>query len=578
MRALLRRPCPLEWAKQEIGRSRNDAARKQTAEDHMKTELSTFAHTLFRVRGVRRTAAWLATVALGAWSALVSHATVIDNFENGVKFSGGGGGMDYFTWEVTGGQLVVSRPSPVPSPPNNALLTYDSVYWPVPGLSASTLDKGHTLELRMDCVHASADDLFLVLGCGGPTGGADSTYAALVDRNEVALTKYREGGNLTVFYWDTVETPFPTNVTIRLIFRKTDDGLEITVRVVDKGNAGATLYERSFTDGPGQDAPVPLPDPHGMGIWTADEGAPYADFTYAAAGVWQIIPTEPPPLEMRLDNLEYDVYALEIANSVLLSWSPNMPGEQIVVGADAIEGPYAPVPEPMFERFGSLCVSVPTTAQHQFFTLVPGTQFSDGFSDPVQPYANRLPWELLWEETNDEITVANGVMRIRRLGSTWAGVLIRPPEELVVRDFYSSVDIRGFTSSGGNWCSVFIMVNGVFRDNQGSAEGNGAGLTFNSGALGRVMPSVYNGPQESRGQQFDIAELPPPYRLEFSGVGSDFRFRVVHLATKTTISEQQVPRTVYFDGWVGLYVSSPDQNPTTHDLSLDNFFVTGTKP
>ncbi len=549
----------------------------------MKTELSTFARTLFRLRGGRRAAAWIAVVALGAWSASLLNAAVIDDFEDGVKFSAGGGGMDYFTWDVTGGQLVVSRPSPVPSPPNDALLTYDNVYWPVPDLSAGSLDKGRTLELRMDLVHASADDLFLVLGCGGLTGGADSAYAVMVDRNEVALTKYRAGGNLTVFYWDTVESPFPTNVTVRLAFRKTDNGLGITVRVVNKGNAGATLYERSFTDGPGQDAPVPLPDPHGMGIWTADEGAPYTDFTYAAAGVWQIIPTEPPPLEMRLDNLEYEVYDAPRINSVLLSWSANMGEGQIAVGAESLasDAVWTPCREPIYTRFGQLSTAVPIANACRFWKLVPGTQFIDDFSEPKQPFASRTPWEMVWTDPNDEITVANGTMRIRRLGPTELGFLARPPEEVVVRDFYASVDILDFTASGDNWCTFAIMANGIFTPNNPSTAsvGNGVLLTFNSGAPGRVGYALWNGQQEIQGPVFNTAEFAPPYRLELSGVGSTLQSRVVQLATGQQIGEPlQATRTLYSEGWMALYVESPDQSATTHDLIVDNFFVTGTKP
>lgn len=575
MRASSRRPCPLEWAKQEIGASRNDARQKADCKNPMKTELSTFARTPFRVWRGARTAAWLATVALGAWSAFVSNAAVIDDFEDGIKFLKGGGGTNYFIWDVAGGQLVVSNPSPVPSPPNNALFTYDSVYWPVQGFAGS-LDGGRTLELRMDLVQASADDLFLALMCGGFNAGADSAYAVLVDRNEVALMKWREGGNLATLYWETSQHVF-TNVTVRLALRKTESGLDINVRVDDKGT-GAALYGKSFTDGPGQDAPVPAPDPHGMGIWTPDDGAAYTNFTYAAVGVWQIIPTNPPPLEMRLDNLEYDVYELGISNSVLLSWPVHMPGEYIVLGADAVEGPYAPVPEPIIERFGSLSVSVPTTVQQRFFRIVPGTQFMDGFSEPKQPYANRLPWDAHWNEANDEITVANGVLRLRRLGRTaTAGLLLRPPEEVVVRDFAASLDILGFTASGDDWCAVYIMVNGVFR-NPDWAQGNGAGLVFNAEVPGRVSSKISNGSQEISGQHFNIAEFPPPYRLEFSGVGSELRCRVVHLATKTTLSEPPtVPRTEFFEGWIGLFTTNPD-TPETHELIVDNYSVTGTKP
>jgi len=276
-------------------------------------------------------------------------------------------------------------------------------------------------------------------------------------------------------------------------------------------------------------------------------------------------------------SLEAQV-SIDYTRSLLLEW-PEPTEECIVVGTTSLANPvWLPWPEPILNRSGRLSMAVSATNCLECFMLVPGTQFIDDFSEPRQPFAGRSPYEILWADPNDNITITNGTMRIRRGGPTWEGVLIRPPEQVVVHDFYSSVDILDFTASEGNWCSIIVLVNGVFRDNQGRAEGNGAGLTFNAGVSGRVLPFVYNGSQKFDGQLFYTAELPPPYRLEFSAVGSEFRFRVVHLATKTLISERQVPRTAFFQGWVGLFVESPTQSPTTHELSLDNLFVTGTKP
>ena len=220
--------------------------------------------------GVTRRASWFCAMALSAALAIPLGAEVIDDFEDGVKFAAGGAGMDYFEWDVTDGQLVVSKWVPVPTTPDNVLLTYDNVYWPAPRLPVDNLENGRTLEVRVDRVHANADDLFMLLMCGGQNVGADFVYAVLVDRNEVALMKWREGGNSTIFHWDTME-PTTNNVTVRLGFTKADSSLNITVKVVDKDNPGVTLYAKSFADGPGPDAPVPPPDPHGVGLLTADE-------------------------------------------------------------------------------------------------------------------------------------------------------------------------------------------------------------------------------------------------------------------------------------------------------------------
>jgi hypothetical protein len=243
-----------------------------------------------------RIVALLAIVGISACTAVRLDAVVIDDFEGPVKFAEGGGGTNYFLFGLTNLQLAVSRQNPIPTPPSSVGTTYDNVYWPnsLPGVS---LEGGRTLELRMDLNHTSADDLFLLLGGGGD---GDNSYAAIVDRNEVALMKYGVLG-FTTFYWDVLAIT-NENVTVRLAFTKTNSSLAITVKIVDKGNLRATLYERAFVDGPGQDGPVPPPDPHGTKLFNQDLGAPYTNFTYAWAGVWQLIPTSPPPLEMLLDN------------------------------------------------------------------------------------------------------------------------------------------------------------------------------------------------------------------------------------------------------------------------------------
>jgi len=166
---------------------------------------------------------------------------------------------------VASGQLVVSRQNPIPTPqPNGWWATYDNVYWPAPRLPGGNLEAGRTLAVRMDLNHLSADDLFAMLMCGGTSDGKDSLYAVFIDRNEVGLAKYKDVVGMTTFYWDTLTTT-TENVTVELALTKTNGSLVITVKVVDKGNQRATLYERTFVDGPGQDGPVSPPIRTGTG-------------------------------------------------------------------------------------------------------------------------------------------------------------------------------------------------------------------------------------------------------------------------------------------------------------------------
>jgi hypothetical protein len=532
--------------------------------------------------GVIRWASWLAAMALSAALAIPLGAEVIDDFEDGVKFLEGGGGMDYFAWEVTGGQLVVSRSSPVPTPMDKELLTYDNVYWSSPSLPAGSLDGGRTLELRMDLVHTSTDDLFLLLMSGGQNVGADSAYAVLVDRNEVALMKWRAGGNMAIFFWDTLQTAFE-NVTVRLALKKTESGVVITVKVVDKATA-VMLYEKSFTDGPGQDAPMRPPDPHTIGMWTIDEGAPYTNFHYAAVGVWQVIRTEPPALEIQLDNLECAVYNAPEVDSVRLSWSANLVEEQIMVGADSLaeDAVWAPCPEPNYQRFGCPCVSVSTGDGAQFFKLVPGTQFIDSFNDLKQPFATRNPWEPWFHNGSDvsrfTITLADGVLKIQTQQDPVSGMVMvySPGGGEIFRDFYASVDILDWGSSSQN------SALGIAGRVQGSPSGDVTGMY-----LGSMQVNPAGVPGTAQLVFFDGgADRPVPgtfsitagkaYRLQFSAVGSQLTIRLVDLTDGRTVKDGYIQDSRHTQGRVALWVNT--RGSSAYARTVDNFFVTGTKP
>jgi DNA-binding cell septation regulator SpoVG len=61
-------------------------------------------------------------------------------------------------------------------------------------------------------------------------------------------------------------------------------------------------------------------------------------------------------------------------------------------------------------------------------------------------------------------------------------------------------------------------------------------------------------------------------------VGSNLTFRVLSLPTKAVIQEMTVSDTTFAAGFTGLFVDMPSNNPASHEVILDNFFVTGTRP
>jgi len=559
---------------------------QQDTQKAMKTNRLTFTRNPFRVRGFRsRTAALIASLAISACTAVRLDAVVIDDFENGVKFAEGGGGTNYFLWGLTNGQLGISKQNPIATPTGNLPETYDNVYWPAPQLPAGNLDEGRTLELRLDLNHASADNLFLVLMCGGPSDGADSAYAVFVDRNEVALAKWKPNAGMNTFYWDTAATT-NENVTVKVAFTKTNNNsLAITVKVVDKGNQRATLYNRTFVDGPGRDGPVPPPDPHGIGVLIPDPGGPLTNFTYAAAGCWQMIFTSPPPLEMLLDNLEYDVYHsphLEIAqtsNGVALSWMLPME-EQILVEADLLSGPWRPCPIPPSLTGGTLCVESPCLAQQNFYKLVLGTRFSDDFSGTKPPW---LPCFFEDEDTNRwALTETNGVFRVQALAAPadpGGRMAIFPPGPWVeFKDFWASIDILDLHASLDARVGIIARFGGDPGNCPGNNNGYIAALRPNwEGVKNRAILAFARPPDPLITGPVFTFKPGTPYRLIFSGVGQQFSVELIDLESgQPAVAPLLVTKSVISQGATCLWISS--QGDPGFDVTFDNFFITRTKP
>lgn len=537
-----------------------------------------------RHRGGGTWATLLGALALLAWPLAPLDAAVIDDFTGGWKVGGQGGGWgetNYFRWGVANDQMVISKQNPIPTPRNEPPATYDNVYWRVPGMPGE-LKEGRTLELRMDLVHTSADDLFLMLACGA----GNDAYFVHIDRNEVALMKYTLSG-ITTFYWDEV-THTNENVNVRLAVSRTDDdSASITVKVVDKDNQQATLYERSFVDGPGQDGPLSPPDPHGLNLFfaTADPGGPLTDFRAAFVACWQIIYTNPPPLEMVLDNLEfYESSSLDIERSVLLSWSVNTEEEQIPVTADSLTSSvWTPLPEPIFKRYGELCGAVPTAKTEQYFQLVPGKQFADDFSAVLaSPFTARADWTLLYADPRDTNRIfwstADDSLWIHIVwpifpadGRVWA---VPPRADLVVRDFTASVDILSWPDllqpAPLPVCGILARATLNAEDPVSSSGYLGAITRSSEDKTGKLI--IRSGSNTSEGPAFAY-DAGAVYRLVFSGVGADLALRLLDVRTGATVSEAAMKATDSGQGAVCLYAEG-----RRHDITLDNLFVTGTKP
>ena len=529
-----------------------------------------------------RRAEFLLALAVAAGPLLPLHAVVIDDMCAPVKFQVGGGGMDYLNADLVDCQLVFSGQFPGPTQTNDPLRNYDSVYWPNSLPTVSLLNR--TLEVRMDLVQVSGDDVFLVLGVDGPSGG----YEVAIDRNELVLAKYH-GAGTTTFAWNTVPL-INQNVTVVLSLTRTTNSVQLAARIVDRTNHERILYEIPFTDGPGQDPVIPSP-PRGLTFFTApDPGPPLASFSVAWVGVWQYTATSPPPVEVVVDNFEYDVHDAPVLGikwpSVLLPWSANTAEEQIVVGANSLasNAVWTPWPEPIFKRFGELCMAVPTTSAQQFFKLVPGTQFIDDFSDPKEPFAVRNPWVpgfyVPADATRWDVSTSNGVLRVQALVTPLdptGRLVIKPPGPYVqVKDFWAAVDILNFdTTRQDAGIGLAARVGGDLGHWPGANNGYIANLWPNWGGANKAVLNLWTG--SGTGGQSPVFDFKPgtPYRFIFSGVGRRLSVELIDLELRQRVAALFVTDSTFSQGFVGFFM---EVGAAICDMTLDNFFVTGTKP
>lgn len=508
------------------------------------------------------------------WSALLLEAAVIDDFSGPTKkFLSGGAGMDFMRGDLVNGQLVLSGDYPGPSSTTHPLTQWDNVYWPN---SWPAVNLNHrTLELRIDLVSISTNDVYLGFGIDGDYGG----YGVFVDQDEFALFKYSTSGN-AAFCWTNAPV---TNQNLRAVLTVTQmsNTVQLAVKFFDLGGGGL-LYERSFFDGPGRDFEAVTPRPKGMTLFGPDTGAAFTSFHVAFAGVFQWATNDPPPLEVVVDNLQYEFYdapELDIAASALLSWPENTAEGQIVVGADSLSAPvWTPWPEPIFKRNGRLCISVPAAAEEQFFKLVPGTQFVDDFSEPSGAFATRNAWVPYFFNTNDQARFAfeltNGTFRIHTLTAPLDGrVALALPIPVAAwpmfRDFSASVDILSFTADG-DYPGISIAGRGTYDfPYPGTSNGYLGGLNLNPNTTG-----IWDGTGPVWGPSV-VYDRTAHYRLKFSAVGTNLTLHVVNLRTGHRL-EQSLSSQRFTQGYVSLLVNAAEG--ASYDITLDNFMVTGTKP
>jgi hypothetical protein len=525
-----------------------------------------------------KTAVLLASFALAV---ATSHAVVLDDFNGPPKWDGENDPSGVVTNIIVDQQLQFTADFKTATNPDNPLNTFGNVYY----LTNLPVRSRQTLELRVDLVWANQDNVFAYLGTMNARGGE---YLLIRDRDEIGLVKWSQADGFSLPFWQ----PCPVksrNVVLVLTLTPVGEALYVGVKVIDKASQWV-LFERIVMDDPGRNWLAPDPAPHGWKIFTPDVGSPYADdVTVAWVGIHQVTDGLQGLAELRLDNLEYDIYPSSYLGSeraAWVSWPENTAEEQIVVGTSSLasNAVWTPWPEPIYKRHGELCMAVPTTATKQFVKLVPGTQFIDDFSDPQEPFAVRNPWVPGFyapaDATRWDVSTSNGVLRVQALvppADPTGRLVIKPPGPYVqVRDFWMSVDILHFdTTRQYAGIGLGARAGGDLDHWPGANNGYIGSVYPNHDAGNQARLTLWNGNSDTSGPPFTF-KPGTPYRLIFSGVGSRLTVELIDLELQQpAVAPLVVTDSTFSQGFVAFFMEA---GAATCDMTLDNFFATGTKP
>jgi len=246
----------------------------------------------------------------------------------------------------------------------------DTTAWASPD-RAWAVNQGQRLEARVDLV-----------SLGGAAPGAALTiyhspgigYWMVKGRDYVGVGKHNGGGGFTCLSADRLATQ-NTNEVLVLALTPAGPNVILTARVLDKGNGGAVLYERSTVDTPDSDSSLDsaqLAAITGVTVQVQNDpsGAPWTSGNSPWIGVFQYTDGTLPDAEATFDNFElrtYEVPQVAIERAVQLTWPAPTGMNYAVEGAPTIQGPWLPINDgatPGLKR-----MTVPANDAMKFFRL-----------------------------------------------------------------------------------------------------------------------------------------------------------------------------------------------------------------
>ena len=275
---------------------------------------------------------------------------------------------------------------------------------------------------------------------------------------------------------------------------------------------------------------------------------------------------------------------LSITNDAHLEW-PQPAEACIVVGANSPGSTqWLPWPEPIFKRFGQLSMATPMTNAHRFYRLVPGTQFIDDFDPPQLPYAAKAGWVTYFYESANAsrftLNNENGSLRVQCQTSTGSGQIVHMPPgpDVTVADFWVSLDILNWGESQLARSVGFVVRGLIDRPNfPGSSNGYLGELWFNRpGVAGTASLNIFANGDQPPGEGIDL-EAGTRYRLVFFGVGTQLTLQFYEIReVPVLVKERTRTANLWSSGPVSVFFAN--YGGQVYDFTVDNFFVTGTKP
>lgn len=313
-----------------------------------------------------------ALACLGLWQAEAQTWTWSDTFD-GTTLTGWEKGIQGWLQNVNQ-QIVLSGtfgPTPGDYPAETYVLATHAI------THSGPLADQHTLQATVDLLGANQKDAYGHLEFFWSGDGSFRAYAMGKSEDQIVLLKAWGVPPAMAYLWATNQTIKNTNVAMELSLTRVSTDLRIRMRVLDKDNGNAVLFDTTVAETPKSDPVAPKELLRGLGsvadpvgaAWPVSSapdsillGMAWVNTTNGTAG----------PATVTFDNVqvrEFESPMLATTNAIVLSW-PVTTGQFVLESAASKDGPWTPIDNPWSRTIsGRNEVSVAASDSIRFFRL-----------------------------------------------------------------------------------------------------------------------------------------------------------------------------------------------------------------